>query len=86
MHSFYPIFYKGENRYGNKITYCFISKRLGGFIQKHKNDWLFTYFDLKPFTIFDKEYMAILISSNGLILLVRYDLDFKFKEGKNESL
>ena len=73
MYKFYPKIYGGRNQYDNEIKYCFVSKRLAKLIQKKETTWLYRYFDLKHFTMFDEKYIAVLISSDGLILFVKYE-------------
>lgn len=65
--------YTGKNQFGNEIHYCFVSKRLGGLMQRKKDSWLHRMFELKWFPMFNEEYLAILINTDGLIIFVKYD-------------
>jgi len=70
MNRFYTPHFTGENCYGQKTQFCIISKRLAGLIQKSKK-WINVYYNLQSFTVYDEEYLAVMISSKGLILLIK---------------
>lgn len=73
MDQFRSRHYTGVNQHGKKIRYCFVSKRLGGLLQRKKDVWLHKMFDLKQFTMFDNNYLAILMNTDGLIIFVKHD-------------
>ena len=65
--------YIGHNQHGKPMRHTFVSRRLGALMQKKKDQWLHRMFDLKPFTVFDQEYLAILVNTDGLIIFIKYE-------------
>ena len=71
MNKFYIDIQHGIDHHGNDIKFAFVSKRLAVELAKNQGNAM-SYYKIHPFWTYDGKYLAVLISSEGVVIFCKY--------------